>query len=353
MTVKENKISVLICEFNPLHSGHKKLIDYARSVSDTVICVMSGNFTQRAMPSVAEKHLRAVHAVKAGAVLVVELPTVFATGSAENFATGGVKIAQKLNADYLVFGSECGNIAQIEKLAEDLESPSVQKSIRAEMQNGASYPKAVATATKSDLLDGPNNTLALEYVKAIKKLGAKITPLTIKRIGNHNDSQTGEFASSSALRQNSDLRQKYCENYVTADIDDDVENSYKDFAVKVMATKTTEELSGIEGVTEGLENRFARADKTADFDTMIADVKTKRYTWMKLQRIVLSAVLGIKKGDVRAVEKDVKVLPLAVNKNALVLLQNTDKMPDETTQKADLLYASLTGKKPPKNFVKV
>ena len=84
MSTKNNfTVSAIICEFNPLHSGHKRLIDYAKSISDAVVCIMSGNFTQRGMPACCDKHSRARHAILAGADLVLELPTVFATSSAE------------------------------------------------------------------------------------------------------------------------------------------------------------------------------------------------------------------------------------------------------------------------------
>ena len=100
---KDSKMNLaaIICEFNPLHTGHKRLIDYAKTVADKVVCIMSGNFTQRGLPACADKYARAKHAVMAGADIVVELPTVFATASAENFAIGGVSIANKLNATVL------------------------------------------------------------------------------------------------------------------------------------------------------------------------------------------------------------------------------------------------------------
>ena len=96
------KLAAIICEFNPLHTGHKRLIDYARSVADKVVCIMSGNFMQRGLPACADKYARARHAILAGADLVVELPVAFATASAENFAFGGIAAVKRLGADCLV-----------------------------------------------------------------------------------------------------------------------------------------------------------------------------------------------------------------------------------------------------------
>ncbi len=353
MAVKENKISVIICEFNPLHTGHKRLIDYAKSFSDYVVCVMSGNFTQRAMPACAEKHLRAVHAIKSGADLVIELPTPFAISSAENFALGGVMLAQKLGADFLVFGCECGDIKQIYNLSERLENKDIQSQIKIQMEGGASYPKAVALATKSQLLESPNNTLALEYVRTLKKLDSSIVPITLKREDNYNSDETGEYVSSSALRQVKHLRKKFTANYVENDMDDEVENTYKTFAVHALATKTAKDLTNIEGVTEGIENRIEKADKTADFNTMVEDVKTKRYTWLKIQRIILNTLLDLTKEKMETCKQHITTQVLAVSTKALPLLQLVEEQTDQTTVIADNLYASLSGKQAPKKFIKV
>ena len=175
------KLAAIICEFNPLHTGHKKLIDFAKTLADNVVCIMSGNFTQRGLPACADKYPRARHALLAGADLVVELPTVFATASAENFAFGGVAIAQKLGADCLVFGSECGDIDKLFSCLDIIEDCETNKLIQQEVSKGVSYPKAIASACGLDILDKPNNVLAIEYLKAIRRSNSTIAPFTLKR----------------------------------------------------------------------------------------------------------------------------------------------------------------------------
>lgn len=347
------KITAIICEFNPLHSGHKRIIDYAKTFSDKVICIMSGNFTQRGLPAVADKFSRAKHAVLAGADLVVELPTVFATSSAENFAFGGVKIAQKMHADCLLFGSECANIEQLTQCADLLCEKEINDKIKAAMKSGVSYPKAVSLATQTDVLDSPNNVLAIEYIKAIKQLNAKITPATIRRENNYNSVSAQEYASSSALRQDAKLRAKYTFDYVTSDINDEIENAFCRYAPVALSTVSQRNFANIEGVSEGIENRFISADKT-DYETMLTQVKTKRFTRAKLQRIVLAAVLNITKNDMsNAKDNDVPVLPLAVNSCSVALLKLTDNNVDDITARADNLYAALGGKAPPKKLIKL
>ena len=351
---KRMKLATIICEFNPLHTGHKKLIDYAKTLADNVVCVMSGNFTQRGMPACADKYARARHALKAGADLVVEIPTVYATASAENFALGGVAIAEMLHADCLVFGSECGDIDELNRCVDMLYNDEVNSVIRQEMARGVSYPKAVASAVGLDTLDKPNNVLAIEYLRAIRKLNSTITPITLKREDNYNEDVAYEFASSMAIRKNANLRNRYTFDYVTPDIDDEIEQKYCAIAPSILATATREELAQIEGATEGVHNRIFNSDFSQGYDSLLEQVKTKRYTRLKLQRIVLNYVLGITKKIVENYKNQpikVKVLGVKIGKENL--LEGIENEVDELTRKADRLYYSLCGKTPPTKLVKV
>lgn len=347
------KTSVIICELNPLHFGHKKLIDFAKSFSDKVICVMSGNFTQRGMPACCNKYLRATHAVKAGADLVVELPTVYAISSAENFALGGVKIANLLSADYLVFGSECGSLKSLQQCAELLEQEETNAKIRQELARGAAYPKAVALATGSELLEKPNNTLAVEYLRALKKTGSHVTPVTVLREDNYNGTPQ-QFASSAALRKDKALRKEYTFDFVAQDVNDDIEETYCNFATRFLATADKDYLENIAGIAEGLHNRIFAADKTQGFEKMMEQAKTKRYTRLRLQRIVLNSILGItKETEKRAKTEMPQTKALAVRSTETQLLSNLDNKTDEITQKADRLFCTLDGSKPPQKLLKI
>ncbi|MCH5151115.1 MAG: nucleotidyltransferase family protein [Clostridiales bacterium] len=348
------KLAAIICEFNPLHTGHKRLLDYAKTVADNVVCIMSGNFTQRGLPSCADKYSRARHAILAGADLVVELPTVFATASAENFAYGGIAIAEKIGADCLVFGSECGDVDVLKSCVEKIENCETNKLIQQEVAKGVSYPKAVASATGLDVLDKPNNVLAVEYLKALRRANSTIVPLTLKREDNFNTDNAQEYASSKALRDNAELRDKYTFDYVINDIDDCVVSKYCSIAPSILATATKEQLEQIEGVTEGLHNRIFNADKSHGYEYMLEEIKTKRYTRLKLQRIILYQILGITKDAValyKSQQPCVKVL--AVRSSKTTLLQGVDNESDEITQRADRLYATLSGKTAPTKLVKI
>ncbi|MCH5160121.1 MAG: nucleotidyltransferase family protein [Clostridiales bacterium] len=348
------KLAAIICEFNPLHTGHKKLIDFAKTQAEKVVCIMSGNFTQRGLPACADKYKRTRHALLAGADLVVELPTVFATASAENFALGGVRIAEKLHADCMVFGSECGDISELNHCVDILLDEETNARIRQEIEKGQNYPKAVAVATGLVTLDKPNNVLAIEYIKALRKLNSNITPITIKREDNYNENRAGEFASSMALRKDSTLREHYTFEFVAEDIDDTVEQKYYDVAPSFLTVANRDQLAQLEGVTEGIHNRIYNADKSRGFAYLLEQVKTKRYTRLKLQRIILNSILGITKDIVKeAKSQPIKIKVLGVRIGNETLLDGIENETDELTQKSDRLYYSLSGNTPQTKLIKV
>ncbi len=347
------KISAVICEFNPIHTGHKRLLDYAKSVSDKVVCIMSGNFVQRGMPACADKYDRARHALLCGADLVVELPTIFATASAQDFAYGGVKIASQLGANYLVFGSECGEIAGLQRVANMLNEDTINVKIQAYLEQGYSYPKAVSLAVGDPILESPNNTLAIEYLRAIAKINKKIRPLTIKRENNYNGEGV-EFASSSALRKKKTARDKFTFDFVLSDIDDDVEQKYCQFVCHFLAMKSAKDIEDIAGISEGIHHKIVKADKHLGYDAMIEQIKSKRYTRAKLQRILLNCVLSICEDDMLfAMNNDIETKVLAVKNSATTLLQQCNNQTDYFTEIADKLYLSFSGKKPPQKLQKL
>lgn len=205
------KIVGLITEYNPFHKGHEYHIEEALRLTgaDKAIVVMSGDFVQRGEPSIMPKHLRAKMALASGVSLVLELPTRFATASAEYFATGAVDLLNQLGCvDYLCFGSECGDISALSEVASVLlEEPiDFRLTLNNYLKNGLSFPKArqlaleqycIGKSINGCLLSEPNNILGIEYIKALKKLNSSIKPYTIKRESNHyHDQSLGHLHSS-------------------------------------------------------------------------------------------------------------------------------------------------------------
>lgn len=191
----------VVCEFDPLHWGHERLLRRAGESGRVLVCAMSGNFTQRGSAACVEKFARAEMAVRCGADLVVELPTPWAMATAEKFADGGVSLLAQCGVKTLYFGSECGDTDALWATAEALLRADVHRAIRLEMNGGLPYAAARQAVLEREtglgaLLAQPNNTLAVEYLKAIRRRGLAADAVTVRREdGGHHGT-----ASASHIR---------------------------------------------------------------------------------------------------------------------------------------------------------
>lgn len=318
------KICAVICEYNPFHTGHLYQLNKITKKYDDVICLMSGNFVQRAEPAIAEKSVRAAVALNCGASMVVELPIIYAVANGERFASGAVKtLSGFTDIEALAMGCETDDTTSLETIAEiRAEESESFKSVFAEfMDNGYSYAAALSEATAIEaekrgipkivttaILSEPNNLLCIEYVKAIKKYGLKIKPYFIKRQGNsyNNISAMGNYLSATALRKLlTEKRYTEATPYLTGESDILLKelnihfpnySVYDKIAVNELRRKSTEEISEAYDCREGLEYRLKEcAMKYIDLSEILANAKTKRYTMSRLKRIVLQTVLGITK----------------------------------------------------------
>lgn len=208
----------LITEYNPFHKGHLYHLNKAKEMTgaDRAIVVMSGDFVQRGVPAIIDKFTRAHMALAEGADLVLELPLAYATASAEFFALGAVSLLTQIGCvDYLCFGSECGDISILSHIADFLAEEPVeyQAALKFHLQSGKSYPSARLAALSESMSDSvsdiartletPNNILALEYLKALKKLNSPIVPIALQRAGAgyHSQELSTGFSSATALRK--------------------------------------------------------------------------------------------------------------------------------------------------------
>ncbi len=199
----------IICEYNPFHNGHKHQIDKIKEIMPgcRIVAIMSGNITQRGEFSLMEKHARAEIALDMGVDLVLELPFPYSTSTAEIFASAGVEIAMQIGCDYLVFGTENCDIDYLCKIAEISDSSALEDAIKPYLDDKSiSYIVAKEKALKSLGFDSAlyaNDMLAVEYIRAINKKGAKIKPYAIKRSGaGYNDNSCQEIMSATGIREN-------------------------------------------------------------------------------------------------------------------------------------------------------
>jgi len=210
------KVAAIIAEYNPLHNGHEFQIKRAKQLTgaDYIIIIMSGNFTQRGVPAVIDKYSRTRMALNAGADVVIELPLYYSCSSAEYFASGAINLLKKLGVvDYLVFGSECGDIKILTDIADVLINRKDELSgyIHSMVKEGMSYPLARVRAVESaipnsyihvEAMNYPNNILGFEYIRALKQFECNITPITNQRIGSayHDRMIDNPICSSLAIR---------------------------------------------------------------------------------------------------------------------------------------------------------
>lgn len=349
------KICAVICEYNPFHTGHLYQLNKITKKYNDVICLMSGNFVQRAEPAIAEKSVRAAVALNCGASMVIELPIIYAVANGERFASGAVKtLSGFTDIDALAMGCETDDTASLETIAEIRAEESASfKSVFAEfMDNGYSYaaslsettaieaekrgiPKAVTEA----ILSEPNNLLCVEYVKAINKYGLKIKPYFIKRQGNsyNSISSIGNYLSATALRKLL-IEKRYTEAapYLTGESDillNELNAHFPDYsvydkiAVNELRRKSAEDISEAYDCREGLEYRLKEcAMKYISLNEILANAKTKRYTMSRLKRIVLQVVLGIAKVSMNE-DFDPPARLLAIRENFKPFISsNADKL---------------------------
>ena len=330
------KVVGIIAEYNPFHNGHLYHLLQAKDLAqaDYVVAVISGNFTQRGDTSIVDKWTKAYMAICGGCDLVLELPTVYSISSAENFASGAIKILDSLKiVDSIAFGAEASDLATLNNIANVLytEPRGYTNILTHELQKGISFPSARENAILmylndikryANILNSPNNILAIEYLKALKTQKSNMNPIMVKRskVYYNDDRIVDDFASATAIRklikrrEYEDLRKvvpRSTYKILSKQIRDGnivlgLENFEKEI-IYTLRKMSIREIANLPDVSEGLENLIKNsADNCNDMSKLIANIKSKRYTQTRIQRILLYALLGI---DKKMMEDSKKVTP--------------------------------------------
>ena len=346
------RFCVSVCEFDPFHIGHQKLIDEMKARGDAVIIIMSGNFCQRGEIAVLDKYARARHAVLAGADAVFELPTVFATAPAEIFAKGAIKLLSSLAGEkLLVFGAENGERDGFLRAAKALcsETKEFKKVLKEQLKSGVPFAKARETAVEktcedvdSSLLSSPNSVLGLEYTKAVISCGSDMDICPIRREGSFCDDALGEgYPSALAIRNAiGSGKKKKAKGYVPPFVYDDLPDKLPDLdtaAIYAALAAKKSDMKNIVDCTEGLENRIKAVSRgVRTFSELIDKLETRRYTRARLSRVVLSNMLGVDRGLVeRSLKSDLYLKVLAVSSERKDLLSLCGGKTPLLTRKAD------------------
>lgn len=338
------KTAAVICEYNPFHNGHKYHLEQTRKQygATHIVCVMSGNFTQRGDVAIADKYSRARAALYGGADLVVELPTPFALSSAEHFAMGACRIADALGCvDMLSFGSECGDISVLEEAAGAVHYATECEEFFDAMRKGESYPLALKktvelyyTPDVVKTLTEPNNTLAVEYIRALDKLGGIIKPVTVMRSGAAHDSDEGSDTVVSAFKLRKMLSGG---NDVSAytDFTDygcfaHIENIETAILAK-LRTMSKSEFERLPNGTGGMDSRIYKAVRTAtSLPQLMLMIKSKNFTMARIRRLILCAFLGITGNDLKNPPAYVRILGMN-DKGKEILAAGEHKLPVDTS----------------------
>ena len=301
-------IAGIICEYNPLHLGHKKQIHRIRrhlGESAAIVCLMSGNYVQRGAPAIIDKSLRAKAAILCGADLVLELPVTYALSSAEGFAAGGVEILGSF-CDYVCFGSETGDTEVLTAPAKALLSDAFPPLLRAELDKGTSFPVARQAALmkmglENHVLSRPNDILAVEYCKAILAQGTPMQPLPMIREGSyHAEAADMENPSATAVRSlmisghdwKSYVPEAAAEVFAGADLHS--MGAGERAVLAKLRTMTDREFASLPYGSEGLWRKLMHASREqVTVEQILTATKSKRYTRTRLDRMLMCAVLGI------------------------------------------------------------
>lgn len=304
----------IVCEFNPFHNGHKHLIDSVKQQGDVVVCVMSGNFVQRGEPAIFPKDIRVKAALMNGADIVLELPFVYATASAETFAYNAVKILDSFGCDKIAFGTENANINNLNKIVDVLTDEKFDIELKKCLETGESYPSARQSALNKFIdncdISLPNNILAVEYLKAIRKLNSKIQPISVNRIGaDYNDDfSVNDFASATHIRSLV-FENKSFDKFVPNNIIDLYHNAistgkilskdkYNVSSLSLLRSKIYDKSENIANMSEGLENRINDAVcNSVSLEEIYDFTKTKRYTHSRIRRAVLCRQFDVSNDD--------------------------------------------------------
>lgn len=381
------KFCAVICEYNPFHNGHLYQFGEIRKAGyEHILCVMSGNFTQRGEPAVLDKFTRARHAVMSGADAVIELPAAFATAPAELFASGAVHILSALSAvEALAFGCESGTREQFLAAAEALngEDKEFRQALKEKMKDGTSYIRARNAAAlerfpalDEKLLSSPNNILGVEYCRALLGRKSTISPLPILRTGSSHGSAAlaGNYSSATAIRaalsDGSRKAKKALKSNLPAHVLNDLSGyvplPYGQAALCALLRAEPKEIAETPDCSEGLENRILSIAKSnPEMGELLAKTTSKRYTESRVRRILLQNLLGVRAKDVKdylssplyanvlavrrqSAEEILSALsgelPVLVRKSDALQLKRDALACLELDMRANALYGALTGK---------
>ena len=294
----------IICEYNPFHNGHLYHINKIKEMfpESVIILVMSGNFTQRGDASIINKWDKTEIALKNNIDLIVELPFKFTCQSADLFAYGAVNILNYLKVDTIVFGSETNNIDMFNKIADIQLSKEYDLKVKEYVSSGVNYATSLSKALEDfgfKNIKNPNDILAISYIRELKRINSKIKCISIKRDNDYNNKElTDNITSATSIRENiknTDIK-KYVPNNVYPYLKNKLYFIEDYFSLLKYKILSEDNLDKYIGVDEGIDNKIKKVIYDSNsYEELIMNIKSKRYTYTKIKRILLSTLVGFEK----------------------------------------------------------
>lgn len=347
----------IICEYNPFHNGHIHHINEIKNKypDSIIILVLNGYFLERGEISILSKYDKTEISLQHGIDLVVELPALLGTQSADTFAYASVYFLNKLGVKKIIFGSESNDIQKLKRIAKESNSKEYNEKIKELLDKGFNYPTALAKSLKTKFSFLPNDLLGISYVKAINKVNKNIEPDTIQRTNNYLDIESNEEIVSASnirwkLKNDEDIKKYLPQDAFTKILDIDSQLYFNLLKISILNNPA---LDKILDVDEGIEHRLYEAiKKVNNLEELITYTKSKRYTYNKINRMFIHIILGITKKDAKAPIEYLKILGL--NRKGRDYLNSMKKQLDiavsikktsriyEIEMKAALIYDMLT-----------
>ncbi len=337
------KVAAVICELNPLHHGHAYLFEQVRKEADCIVALMSGNFVQRGDAAILDKYARAEMAVHAGADLVLELPFPWCTASAEYFARAGTILSDKLSVNTLAFGVGTENTSLLSAAASFFADPDVEKKLQMQNRDGAAADGAAVFREKclksflgdggEDILQSPNDILAIEYLKQLHLAESSMQTQMIRRLNTEMNpkflgaTQIRSLLSNSSLSEVSDHVPEYVYSKLISAIETgELAASEKLFSLAFFALRTECAVSDFIPADGdgGLFQRICRAaDMAVSPEEMLKLAATKKYTNARIRRVLLYYLLKISRDILH--ESPAVTTVLAANKTGCDFLSSHRK----------------------------
>lgn len=302
------KVIGVIAEYNPFHLGHLYQINKIKEQypESLIIAIISTNFTQRGDISILNKWNKTKICLEHSIDLIVELPTLFATQSSDIFAAAALKILNHFKIDTLVFGSETDNIDMLYTLANtQLNNKKYDNLVQNYLSQGINYPTAMSKALDeltNIKIDKPNDLLGLSYIKEIIKNNYSITPISIKRNNDYHGNKIENNIISANLIRKLHQENKDITPYIPNNTFNYLyQNVSINTAFNLLKYKIINEIDNLDKyltVDEGIENRIIKyINKSNSWEELVMNIKTKRYTYNKINRMLIHILLDIKKED--------------------------------------------------------